>query len=90
MARKRLSVLAKSDDGFEIAEHDLRLRGPGEFFGIKQSGLPDLTMAALADLELVQAARKEARALLKGDSGLKKNIPLVKQLGTLTKLSHNE
>lgn len=89
-AAERLKVLAGTDDGFELAEHDLRLRGPGEFFGIKQSGLPDLTMAALADLELVQSARKEARTLLKEDPLLKQHQPLLKQLGTLTKLSHNE
>ena len=87
---ERLKALVKSDDGFELAEKDLRLRGPGEFFGVKQSGMPDLTMAALADLELVKAARAEARTLLKNDPTLKAHSLLLKQLGHLMRLSHSE
>jgi hypothetical protein len=49
MARQRLELLARSGDGFEIAEMDLRLRGPGQVLGTRQSGLPDLALASLSD-----------------------------------------
>ena len=49
LARQRLDVLVRSTDGFEIAEMDLRLRGPGQVLGTRQSGLPDLALASLAD-----------------------------------------
>ncbi|HXV26951.1 MAG TPA: ATP-dependent DNA helicase RecG [Candidatus Paceibacterota bacterium] len=89
-AHQRLDAMVKTDDGFELAEHDLRIRGPGEFFGIKQSGTPDLTMAALADLELVQSARTSARALLKESPDLAAYPLLAKQLDHLSRLSHSE
>lgn len=89
-ASERLEVLVNTDDGFALAEHDLRLRGPGEFFGIRQSGMSDLTMAALADAELVQMARKEARELLRQDPSLKNHPLLARQLERLSQLSHSE
>ena len=59
LARKRLDMFVASTDGFEIAEADLELRGPGEFFGTRQHGLPELTVANLArDTELLTAARE--------------------------------
>ncbi|MBI2068913.1 MAG: ATP-dependent DNA helicase RecG [Candidatus Yanofskybacteria bacterium] len=57
---KRLKALTECDDGFELAEKDMLIRGPGEFFGVKQSGLPDLAMASLANVELIKKARLEA------------------------------
>jgi ATP-dependent DNA helicase RecG len=64
-ARRRLAALEKSRDGFELAEVDLKLRGPGEFFGTRQSGLPALTVAQpLRDQPLMELAREEARAFL--------------------------
>jgi len=55
----------ESGDGFYIAEMDLKLRGPGEFFGTKQSGLPALRIAnILRDAEILEIARREAAALL--------------------------
>ncbi len=69
-AAQRLSILEKTHDGFVIAEEDLRLRGPGEFFGTRQSGFPDLRMARLTDVSLLELARKEAEALLEKDSSL--------------------
>lgn len=89
-ARQRLAVLAKTDDGFALAEHDMRFRGPGEFFGIKQSGLPDLTMAALANVELIQQSRVAARALMKTDPELRRTPLLRDQLEAFRKLSHFE
>lgn len=60
-ARERIRTLVDSTDGFEIAEMDLKLRGPGEFFGTKQAGLPSLRVAnILRDQEVLEAARREA------------------------------
>jgi ATP-dependent DNA helicase RecG len=67
-ARKRLEIMARTNDGFRIAEEDLNIRGPGEFFGARQSGLPDLKAAnLLRDYKLVETARKEAFALIDKD-----------------------
>jgi len=67
---ERLSILERTHDGFLLAEEDLRLRGPGEFFGTRQSGLPDLRMAKLSDLKLLELARTEAIRLFKQDPEL--------------------
>ena len=69
-SRERLSLLESVHDGFVLAEEDLRLRGPGDFFGIRQSGLPDLKMARLSDMKLLELARKEAIKIFKVDSSL--------------------
>jgi ATP-dependent DNA helicase RecG len=67
-AMKRLDVMARTNDGFIIAEKDLEIRGPGEFFGTKQSGLPDLRAAnLLRDYKLLEVARKEAFSLIQKD-----------------------
>jgi ATP-dependent DNA helicase RecG len=66
-ALERLQTLVKHEDGFAIAEEDLRLRGPGELTGQAQSGLPDFRFADLRrDLSLVEAARELARRQLAG------------------------
>jgi ATP-dependent DNA helicase RecG len=60
-ARERIRTLVDSTDGFHISEIDLKLRGPGEFFGTKQSGLPSLRVAnILRDAEILEIARREA------------------------------
>ena len=60
-ARERIRTLVESTDGFYISEMDLKLRGPGEFFGTKQSGLPSLRIAnILRDAEILEIARREA------------------------------
>jgi ATP-dependent DNA helicase RecG len=69
-AVERLSILEHNQDGFALAEEDLKLRGPGEFFGIRQSGLPDLRMARLSDVKLLELARNEAIRLFKEDPEL--------------------
>ncbi|MCZ7647011.1 MAG: ATP-dependent DNA helicase RecG [Planctomycetota bacterium] len=72
-ARERLKAFAKIKDGFEIAEEDFRLRGPGQFFGTEQSGLPELAVADLArDREILLHARDDAAELLKRDPDLRK------------------
>jgi ATP-dependent DNA helicase RecG len=64
-AKERIRTLVDSQDGFAIAEMDLKLRGPGEFFGTKQSGLPSLRIAnILRDPDILSAARNEARAFV--------------------------
>lgn len=70
MARERLSALENNRDGFELAEIDLQLRGPGDFFGTRQSGLPALKMAQLSDRDLLDLARQEATAIIEQDPEL--------------------
>jgi len=65
LARERIRTLVESDDGFYIAEMDMKLRGPGEFFGTKQAGLPGLRLADLIrDGEILEVARSEAQGLV--------------------------
>lgn len=87
---QRLKVLVECDDGFELAEKDMTIRGPGEFFGVKQSGLPDLAMASLANVELIKKARLEARLLLKEDSNLSSHSLLKEKLDSFQRLTHFE
>jgi len=71
LARQRLEVLVRSNDGFEIAEMDLRFRGPGQVLGTRQSGLPDLALASLSDDgSVLEEARDEAESILKEDPDL--------------------
>jgi len=64
IARKRLEMFAATSDGFKIAEADLQLRGPGEMFGVRQSGLPEFRSANLvADRDLIEAARNLVQRL---------------------------
>ena len=79
MARQRLEVLVRSTDGFEIAEMDLRLRGPGQMLGTRQSGLPDLALASLSeDGEVLEDARRVARDLVAKDPALT-GAPLLRE-----------
>ena len=71
VARARLDAMGRTTDGFELADVDLRLRGEGTLFDVKQSGLPDLKLANLADdVELVKRARGRAFALIEADPEL--------------------
>ncbi|MFN5060960.1 MAG: ATP-dependent DNA helicase RecG [Chloroflexota bacterium] len=67
---KRLTAMVELKDGFALAEKDLEIRGPGEFFGTRQSGMPDLKIAQLTDTRLLQAAQLEARTILREDPDL--------------------
>jgi len=71
-ARERLAIIERTQDGFALAEEDLKLRGPGEFFGTRQSGLPDLKMARLSDVGLLELARDQALRLFESDPGLER------------------
>jgi len=72
-ARERLAVMEQTNDGFRIAEADLELRGPGEFLGTRQSGMPEFAVAELTrDQAILQEAREEAFALVERDPDLQK------------------
>ena len=69
-AQQRLRLMEETTDGFRLAEADLQMRGPGEFFGTRQSGLPDFRVASLLDTRLIELARTEAARLLEADPDL--------------------
>ncbi len=71
-ARERLKVVERLSDGFALAEEDLRLRGPGDYLGTRQSGLPNLRMARLSDQDILATARHEASQLLESDPHLER------------------
>ncbi|WP_269623060.1 ATP-dependent DNA helicase RecG [Prochlorococcus marinus] len=80
-SRSRLEVLVNSNNGFDISEIDLRLRGPGQVLGTKQSGLPDFALANLVDDEtILESARNEASRILKNDPELNHHVLLKKML----------
>jgi ATP-dependent DNA helicase RecG len=67
---ERLRVIESTQDGFRLAEEDLKLRGPGEFFGTRQSGLPDLKVARLSDVQILEEARQIAQEIFARDPEL--------------------
>ena len=69
---ERLRIMESTSDGFKLAEEDLRLRGPGEYFGTRQSGLPDLRVAKLTDVQLIELAKTEATRILDADPELQR------------------
>jgi ATP-dependent DNA helicase RecG len=81
LARQRLEVLVHSTDGFEIAEMDLRLRGPGQVLGTRQSGLPDLALASLTDDgDVLEQARRVAQQIMESDPSLEAHAGLAAAL----------
>jgi ATP-dependent DNA helicase RecG len=71
-AQERLGIFQETDDGFRLSEEDLRLRGPGDFFGVRQSGVPELRIANLSDTALIELARTLAGQLWESDPYLRK------------------
>lgn len=69
-ANERLKAMQSTNDGFVLAERDLEQRGPGDFLGTRQSGFAELRTASLADVRLIEAARREATRLFEVDPGL--------------------
>ena len=85
-AMQRLRTLASTTDGFKISEEDLKLRGPGDFFGSRQHGLPQMKLADLAgDMRLLSEAQESARRLLMADPTLSQpeNRPVLERVRTL-------
>ena len=82
-AGERLRALENTRDGFQLAEIDLELRGPGDFFGTRQSGLPNLRMAQLSDRDLLDQARQVASEIISQDPGLarEEHAELAAQVG---------
>ena len=81
--RERLGIMVKSNNGFEIAEKDLELRGPGDFFGIRQHGLPEFKLAnLLTDVKLLKLSNDAAKEVITNDPGfkLKENKVLKEEL----------
>jgi ATP-dependent DNA helicase RecG len=70
VSEERLHAIEETTDGFKLAEKDLEMRGPGDFFGTRQSGLPELRMASLGDTPLLELARREAQAVFAIDPTL--------------------
>jgi ATP-dependent DNA helicase RecG len=80
-AKQRLEAMVRTTDGFELADVDLRLRGEGTLFDVKQSGMPDLRLAKLAeDVDLVKRARARAFAVVDDDPGLDRHPELLELL----------
>ena len=76
--RKRLKAMEKSSNGFELAEEDLKIRGPGQLYGTQQWGLPDAAMQNLSNIFLIEKTRNEAKEILEKDPELQ-NYPLLKE-----------
>ncbi|MEM7532248.1 MAG: ATP-dependent DNA helicase RecG [Chloroflexota bacterium] len=79
-AQERIQALADTNDGFVLAEKDLELRGPGDFLGTRQSGLPELRMAHLSDLDTLSTAREAAKKLYDQDPHLDNHPQLYRQV----------
>ncbi len=74
-SRERLKIMEKSNNGFDIAEKDLELRGPGDFFGIRQSGLPEFKLAnLLKDISILKSAQEAAKDIITSDKYLESDV----------------
>lgn len=83
-ARERLMTMKKYSDGFKIADTDLKLRGPGDFFGSRQHGLPELKIADMVeDMDTLQNAQECAKSILKNDFSLSNHPALKKQMNKM-------
>lgn len=89
-AVKRLLVMTTESDGFVLAEKDLEFRGPGEVWGVRQSGIPDLQIASLTDYAIIKEAKTAAESLIKKDPELAKYPDLRDKLGNFEKKIHLE
>lgn len=87
---RRLSAMVKCHDGFELAEKDLVIRGPGSLSGHNQWGIPDLVMANLKDLKTVERTRQAAKDILNQDPELKKYPELKTRVDALETIVHFE
>jgi ATP-dependent DNA helicase RecG len=88
--RERLAAIMKARNGFELAEFDLELRGPGQFLGSAQTGLPDVAMQSLRDPDLIRAAREAAKQMLALDPDFSKHPALAKRIKSFEATLHLE
>ncbi|GAH08854.1 unnamed protein product, partial [marine sediment metagenome] len=88
--RQRLKAIISCEDGFALAEKDLEIRGPGDFSGTRQWGIPDLMMSSLTDLSLVEKTRESAKKILLEDPQLKKYPALRDKLERFREKVHLE
>ncbi|MFA5052735.1 MAG: ATP-dependent DNA helicase RecG [Parcubacteria group bacterium] len=90
IAKNRLTALSEAKNGLELAEKDLALRGPGEFLGNSQKGLPDITMKALENKELVKRSREAVDIIMESGLRLQEFAPLKSKLDSLREQFHLE
>ncbi|MBI5733067.1 ATP-dependent DNA helicase RecG [Candidatus Jorgensenbacteria bacterium] len=88
--QSRLKSIIEAKNGFELAEKDLMLRGPGEFLGEAQTGIPDLAMKAIQNPELVKNAREAASSIIKTDPSLKRHSLIKERIEEFKKRVHLE
>ena len=88
--RERMRAMEKYASGFKLAEIDLELRGPGEVYGVRQSGIPDLKMATLTDSKMVEKARKSAIKIITKDPLLKIHDKLAAKIAELQEIYVND
>jgi len=88
--RKRLKALVSSNNGFELAEKDLEIRGPGQLYGTQQWGLPDMAMQSLFNIFLVEKTRQAAKDILEADPELKNHPLLLERMERLRLRIHFE
>src|SRR5437660_10528308 len=82
--QRRLEAMVRTNDGFKIAELDLELRGPGEFFGTRQAGLPSFRVAnIIRDVQLLEAAKREAAFVVSGPNSEVSEDEISRALGYL-------
>ncbi|MFC1613645.1 PHP domain-containing protein [Patescibacteria group bacterium] len=87
---ERLRALERSNNGFELAEKDLQFRGPGQVYGIQQSGIPDLKIANLGDYDIIKLAKQEAEQLIQKDPSLSEWSILKDKIGEVVNKVHLE
>jgi len=87
---RRLKIMETVDDGFKLAEEDLKLRGPGQLYGTAQHGFGDLKMASLFKPELIERAQKAAKEVLAKDPELKNQPKLLEKINQIDRLEHLE
>jgi len=86
----RLRIFEKHDDGFILAQHDLKMRGPGDMYGTVQSGFPDLKLASLKDVELIELAQNSAKKLFESDPNKMRYPEIWAKLDVLRQKVHME
>jgi len=89
-AQTRLKAIVEAKNGFELAEMDLKLRGPGQFLGTEQTGLPDLAMRGLQDTQLIKSSRDAAQAIFARDASLRTYPTLNKKMNEFRASVHFE